>query len=89
MLAQGVLASGIGVKLESATTESLFAEHRVGAVVEVAPEDVAALPAELDPVVLGVLEGTLEGTGIVLEGIDLFAPAARDGWLNSFTARIA
>ncbi|MEU0885007.1 AIR synthase-related protein [Lentzea sp. NPDC005914] len=88
-LAQGALASGIGVRLESATTESLFAEHRVGAVVEVAPGDVAALPAELAPVVLGTLEGTLEGTGIVLDGIDLFAPAARDGWLNSFTARIA
>jgi phosphoribosylformylglycinamidine (FGAM) synthase-like enzyme len=88
-LAQGALASGIGVKLESGSTESLFAEHRVGAVVEVLPEDVAALPAELNPVVLGVLDGTLESTGIELEGIDLFAPAARDGWLNSFTARIA
>ncbi|WP_394621453.1 AIR synthase-related protein [Lentzea sp. JNUCC 0626] len=84
-LAQGVLASGIGVQLESATTESLFAEHRIGAVVEVSPADVAKLPAELNPVVLG----TLDGTSIVLDGTDLFTPAARDGWLNSFTARIA
>lgn len=85
-LAQGVLASGTGVRLESATAESLFAEHRVGAVVEVAPGDVDRLPAELNPVVLGVLA---PGSGIVLEGTDLFTPAARDGWLNSFTARIA
>ncbi|GGU76925.1 AIR synthase-related protein [Lentzea flava] len=85
-LAQGVLASGIGVRLESATTESLFAEHRVGAVVEVAQADVDRLPAELNPVVLGAL---VPGAGILLDGTDLFTPAARDGWLNSFTARIA
>jgi phosphoribosylformylglycinamidine synthase len=29
------------------------------------------------------------GAGILLDGTDLFTPAARDGWLNSFTARIA
>ncbi|GAA3626187.1 phosphoribosylformylglycinamidine synthase subunit PurL [Lentzea roselyniae] len=85
-LAQGVLASGTGVRLESATAESLFAEHRVGAVVEVAQDDVDRLPAELNPVVLGVLA---PGSGILLDGTDLFTPAARDGWLNSFTARIA
>ncbi|MET9626488.1 AIR synthase-related protein [Lentzea sp. NPDC006480] len=86
VLAQGVLASGTGVRLESATTESLFAEHRVGAVVEVAQSDVGKLPAELNPVVLGTL---VPGAGIQLDGTDLFTPAARDGWLNSFTARIA
>ncbi|WP_112271852.1 AIR synthase-related protein [Lentzea terrae] len=85
-LAQGVLASGTGVLLESASAESLFAEHRVGAVVEVSPDDVGRLPAELNPVVVGTLS---PGAGILLEGTDLFTPAARDGWLNSFTARIA
>ena len=48
-------------------------------------DDVGRLPAELDPVVLG----SLEGSALLLDGTDLFTPAARDGWLNSFTARIA
>ncbi|HEX8867787.1 MAG TPA: AIR synthase-related protein, partial [Lentzea sp.] len=69
VLAQGVLASGTGVRLESASAESLFAEHRVGAVVEVAQSDVAALPAELNPVVVGTL---VPGAGIQLDGTDLF-----------------
>src|SRR5205823_4222538 len=43
----------------------LLAEHRCGAIVEVGAEDLAALPAELNPVVVGRLIAT---PGVRLRG---------------------
>lgn len=84
----GVLASGLGVDLDPAAgrADVLFAEHRCGAVVEIDPADLAALPAALNPLVLGRLSAD---RGMRLDGVDLLTPTAEQRWLDSFTARIA
>jgi phosphoribosylformylglycinamidine (FGAM) synthase-like enzyme len=61
----------------------LFAEHRVGALVEIDAGDLDALPPELHPVVLGRLTG--DGRITTRGGGDLLTPEVRDAWANSFT----
>ena len=50
-LVTGALATGMGVKLDPTAVrlDALFAEHRLGALVEIDPADLAALPADLHP----------------------------------------
>ena len=83
-LVMGALASGLGVELDppAAGLEALFAEHRLAALVEIDPADLASLPAELNPVVVGRL--TSDG-GIIADGTELLTPAVRDAWTNAFS----
>jgi phosphoribosylformylglycinamidine (FGAM) synthase-like enzyme len=87
-LVQGALASGLGVDIAADATgaESLFAEHRAGALVEVTAEDFAVLPTEL-----GALEvGRLTGDGGLRSGsVDLLTPAVRENWSESFARSLA
>jgi phosphoribosylformylglycinamidine (FGAM) synthase-like enzyme len=83
-LVAGALATGIGVELDPSAVglEALFAEHRLGALVEIDPADLAALPADLHPVVVGHLT---RGGRITAEGGDLLTPAVREAWANAFS----
>jgi phosphoribosylformylglycinamidine synthase len=87
-LVMGALATGLGVELDpsAAGLEALFAEHRLAALVEIDPADLASLPAELNPVVVGRL--TSDG-GIIADGTELLTPAVRDAWTNAFSELLA
>lgn len=85
-LVKGSLASGLGVELDQADAATLFAENRVGALVELDDAEFDALPAELNAVRIGRLDAQ---PGVRLAGSELLTPAVRDGWTGSFTARIA
>jgi phosphoribosylformylglycinamidine synthase len=52
-LVTGALATGLGVELDPTAIglEALFAEHRLGSLVEIDPADLTALPADLHPVI--------------------------------------
>lgn len=87
-LVVGVLASGFGVALEpgAAGLGELFAEHRLGALVEIDPADLAALPADLQPVVIGHL--TSDGR-IDANGRDLLTSRVRQAWMSAFSELLA
>lgn len=87
-LIMGALASGLGVALDSsaATLEALFAEHRLAALVEIDQDDLAALPTDLVPVVVGRLTG--DGR-ITADGRDLLTPGVRQAWMHAFSELIA
>jgi phosphoribosylformylglycinamidine (FGAM) synthase-like enzyme len=85
LLVTGALASGLGADLEPAGMAGLFAEHRCAALVEVAPEDMALLPAELTPMVVA---RTTAVPGVRLGEEQLLTPAVQRRWAGSFTARI-
>ncbi len=78
------LATGLGVELasEAVGLETLFAEHRMGALVEIDPANLAVLGADLHPVVIGRL--TDDGK-ITAGGRNLLTPLVREAWRNSFT----
>jgi phosphoribosylformylglycinamidine synthase len=86
-LVSGSMATGIGVGLDPFrhNTESLFAEHRCGALVEIGPDDVEALPPELNARPVGLLSAT---PGIWMGNEDLFGSDVREQWSNSFAVRI-
>jgi phosphoribosylformylglycinamidine synthase len=86
-LVTGALASGLGVELDPAAYDvgALFAEHRCAAVVEVAPERLATLPAGLQPVVVGRLHAA---PGIRLGDEQLFSPTVQQRWTDSFATQI-
>jgi len=81
-LLHGALASGLGADLDPAAHDlpSLFAEHRCGAVVEVAPADLPRLPAGLHPVPVAVLA---DRPGIRLGDEDLLTPGVIDRWTHA------
>ena len=87
-LVTGALATGHGVDLDPASVglEALFAEHRLGAIVEIDPTELAALPADLHPVVIGRLTN---GGRITADGGDLLTPAVREAWTNAFSELLA
>jgi phosphoribosylformylglycinamidine synthase len=87
-LVTGALATGLGVELDpsAAGLEALFAEHRLAALVEMDRADLASLPADLNPVVVGRL--TSDG-GITADGTDLLTPAVRHAWTNAFAELLA
>jgi phosphoribosylformylglycinamidine synthase len=84
----GALASGLGVDIDPsiATLEDLFAEHRCAVLVEVDVADLAELPAELHPVVIGRLTGTGQ---VRLGDVDLMTPDVRESWTTAFSERLA
>jgi phosphoribosylformylglycinamidine (FGAM) synthase-like enzyme len=88
LLLHGSLASGLGADLAppARTLSALFAEHRCGAVVEVAPADVPYLPAGLHPVPVAVLS---DRPGVRLADEDLLTPGVIDRWTNAFGEAIA
>jgi phosphoribosylformylglycinamidine synthase len=83
----GALASGLGADLDPACHDlpSLFAEHRCGALVEVAPADLPRLPAGLRPRPVARLSPT---PGVRLGGEDLLTGGSTDRWAHSFQAAI-
>jgi len=87
-LVTGGLATGMGVQLDAAATgfEALFAEHRLGALVEIDPADLVTLPADLHPVVVGRL--TTDGR-ITANGGDLLTPEVRRAWTSAFSELLA
>jgi phosphoribosylformylglycinamidine (FGAM) synthase-like enzyme len=86
-LVAGALAGHLGVDLAiEPDAETLFAEHRCGAVVEVDEDHVAGLPDALRPLVIGRLR---EERGIGLSGKELLTPDVEEAWASSFSARIA
>jgi phosphoribosylformylglycinamidine synthase len=86
-LVAGALAGDLGVDLAiEPDAETLFAEHRCGAVVEVDEDHVAGLPDALRPLVIGRLR---EERGIGLSGKELLTPDVEEAWASSFSARIA
>lgn len=82
-LVAGGLATGMGVRLDPAAAgvQALFAEHRLGALVEIDAADVETLPADLHPVVIGRL--TADGR-ITADGEDLLTPEVRRAWTSAF-----
>lgn len=82
-LVMGALASGYGVDLaaDSRDTQSLFAEHNCGALVEMATQDLPLLPAQLRPRVVGRLDAR---AGVRLDGTELLSPAVIEGWSGAF-----
>ena len=87
-LVTGGLATGMGVQLDPTATgfEALFAEHRLGALVEIDPADLVTLPTDLHPVVVGRL--TTDGR-ITADGDDLLTPEVRQAWTSAFSELIA
>ena len=87
-LVTGGLATGMGVKLDPTAIrlDALFAEHRLGALVEIDPADLPALPADLHPSVVGRL--TNDGR-ITIDGRDLLTPEVRRAWTNAFSELLA
>ena len=88
----GALASGLGVELDPSISdlsvslaESLFAEHRCGALVEIDEADLAVLPADLNPIPVGRLTST---AGVRLSGAELLTPVVMERWATSFERRI-
>jgi phosphoribosylformylglycinamidine (FGAM) synthase-like enzyme len=81
----GSLASGLGADLEDATVADLFAEHRCAALVEVRPQDVAALPAALSPVVVARLS---PAPGLRLDGEEMLTDTVRRRWADAFAGRL-
>lgn len=84
-LVTGSLASGLGADLEVTGTADLFAEHRCAALVEVRPQDVAALPEALGPVVVARLSPE---PGLRLGGAELLTEAVRQRWAGAFAGRL-
>ena len=87
-LVAGGLATGMGVQLDPAAIgfEALFAEHRLGALIEVDAAHLAALPADLHPMVVGRL--TADGR-IIANGTDLLTPKVRRAWTSAFSELLA
>jgi phosphoribosylformylglycinamidine (FGAM) synthase-like enzyme len=87
-LVMGALASGLGVDLDSSAAglAALFAEHRLAALVEIDQDDLASLPVDLDPVVVGSLTG--DGR-ITANSKNLLTPGVRQAWTNAFSELIA
>lgn len=83
-LVAGSLSTGLGVELdpEMVSIEALFGEHRLGALVEIDPADLPALPAQLNPVVVGRL--TPDGQ-ITALGNELLTPTVRNAWTTAFS----
>jgi phosphoribosylformylglycinamidine (FGAM) synthase-like enzyme len=83
------LAAGLGVEVDcpggGGDVSFLLAEHRCGAVVEMAEADLENLPAELEPVVLGRLTAT---PGIRIGEVEVPTSAVRKSWSTSFAERI-
>jgi phosphoribosylformylglycinamidine (FGAM) synthase-like enzyme len=84
-LVTGSLASGLGADLAAASAADLFAEHRCAALVEMRPEDVAALPAGLTPVVVARLSPS---PGLRLGGEEMLTDAVRQRWADAFVGRV-
>ncbi|HEY8473615.1 MAG TPA: AIR synthase-related protein [Natronosporangium sp.] len=87
-LLHGALASGLGADLTPAAypLENLFAEHRCGAVVEISPDQLPHLPAELRPTQVAILSSR---PGLRLGEEDLLTDHVIDHWTNSFAEAIA
>ncbi len=78
------LASGLGAELETDDTDyaALLQEHRVGAVIEVAPERIADLDPDLQPVVVGrIVERPYS---VSVAGTELLTPEVIGSWQGSF-----
>jgi phosphoribosylformylglycinamidine (FGAM) synthase-like enzyme len=86
-LVAGCLASGLGADLEPAAgnASDLYAEHRCAALVEMRPQDVAALPVALSPVVVARLSSR---PGLRLGEEDLLTDAVRQRWVDGFVGRV-
>ncbi|MBX6354937.1 MAG: hypothetical protein IRZ05_03660 [Micromonosporaceae bacterium] len=84
-LVTGSLASGLGAELGGGGTADLFAEHRCAALVEMRPQDVAALPAALSPVVVARLS---PAPGVRLGGEELLTEAVRQRWAGAFVGSL-
>ena len=84
------LAAGLGVNVEIPPGEEdasfLLAEHRCGALVEVAESDLEHLPGELSPVVVGRLTAT---PGVRAGEVELLTTSVHKSWSTSFAERIA
>lgn len=87
-LVAGSLSTGLGVELDpgAVSVEALFGEHRLGALVEIDPAALPALPAQLNPVVVGRL--TDDGQ-ITAAGNELLTPSVRSAWINAFSELLA
>ena len=88
-LLRGAMATGLGVEVAptvAPVAAELFAEHRGGALVEVRPDDVPRLPADLHPVIVGT---TTAEPGIRVGEVDLLTDVVEQQWLGSFEERIA
>jgi phosphoribosylformylglycinamidine synthase len=85
-LVTGALAAGLGVDLDPGhTAQSLFAEHRCGALVEVPADLVKDLPTALNPTTVGRLRAA---PGLYLDGENLLSAAVAEQWSTSFATRI-
>jgi hypothetical protein len=70
---------------KDASTADLFAEHRCGRPDRDAPQDVAALPAALDRVVVARLSPT---PGLRLGGDEILTGAVRRWWADAFVGSV-
>ncbi len=72
---------GVDITCDDDVVTGLFHEHRVGAIVEVRVDVLEKIPAEMRPVVLGVVT---PGVGVRINRRETFSPRARSAWSNSF-----
>ncbi|HEV3158091.1 MAG TPA: AIR synthase-related protein [Candidatus Baltobacteraceae bacterium] len=83
-LARGSIASGLGVELAGDLgAVDLLAEHRAGALVEIAPDALSSLPTAFDARIVGRLVG--DGPSIRLNGSELLSAAAQSAWHTAFS----
>ncbi len=85
-LVRGTLGSDLGAVIEGPRPEELLREHRVGAIIEVPPDQLDTLPPGLRPRVIGRVGGP--GRSLVLDGTELLTEPALEAWLGTFQGRI-
>jgi phosphoribosylformylglycinamidine (FGAM) synthase-like enzyme len=86
-LALSALAGDLGVEVAAPPrgVAELLAEHRCGALVEIAEEELPRLRPELSPVVVGRLS---RRSGVRVGGREVLTPEAERRWCTSFASRL-
>lgn len=87
---KSALASDARVELDATETaaQDMLAEHRCAALVEVSPAQLASLPGELAPVVVGRVAGRGEPS-VRVNGVEMLTPDALKAWSTSFEEALA
>lgn len=85
----GSLASGLGAQLDVPLdgAQELLQEHRVAALIEVAAADVASLPADLRPMVVGHI--VADGPSVRVGEVELLTDEAIGTWESSYAEELA
>ena len=78
---------GAELRCDESRLHELLQEHRIGAILEVPPNKVSMLPAELNPVVVGSI--TDQHHGVRINGNGILTGEALHAWCMSFEEAIS